>query len=124
MRSQVLERPPERRAGERQSPKPRISEREHTPVPTPFERDQFSSTLGQRQNVIPLPEPGLGRGQRNFRHELFGNFPEWLQIARRERPTKLIITDLYCMRMTDINSHRLSPSSHVGARKTSQYQSI
>src|SRR2546421_81546 len=113
MRSQILECPPERRAGERQSPKPRVGEREHAPVPTPFERDQFSSAPGQRQDVIPLPEPGMCGGKRNFRHELFGNFPERLEIARRERTTKLIITDLDDMCMVDINSHRLSAFQNV-----------
>src|SRR5260370_32616256 len=111
MWSQILERSPERRAGERQSPKPRIGEREHAPVTTPFERDQFARTPGQRQDVIPLPEPGLGSGQRNFWHELFGNFPERLQIACRERATKLVIIDLDRMRVADINSHPFYPFS-------------
>src|SRR2546423_10125038 len=121
MRSQILECPPERRAGERQSPKPRVGEREHAPIPSRFERDQFSSPLRQWQNVIPLPEPGLSGGKRNFRHELFGNFPERLEIARRERTTKLIIADLDGMCMVDINSHRLSPSFQAGTRRTSQH---
>src|SRR5260370_40903890 len=121
MRSQILERSPERSAGERQSPKPRIGEREHAPFTTLFERDQFSSTPGQRQDVIPLPEPGLGGGQRNFWHELFGNFPERLQIACRERATKLVIADLDRMRVAYINAHCLSPSSQVVTRRTRQY---
>src|SRR2546423_7084304 len=105
MRSQILECPPERRAGERQSPKPRVGEREHAPVTTPFERDQFSSAPGQRQDIIPLPEPGLGSRKRNFRHELLCNLPEWLEIACCECSTKLIIADLYRVRVAHVNAH-------------------
>src|SRR5581483_2025738 len=90
MRSQILERAPERRTGKRKTSQPRIGERKHAPITSTFERDQFARTLGQRQNIIPLPEPGLGSRKRNFRHKLLCDLPERLEITCCECSTKLI----------------------------------
>src|SRR6266571_6719222 len=107
VRPQVLERTPERRAGKRKTSQPRIGERQHAPVAAPFERDQFARTPGQRQDIIPLPEPGLGSRKRNFRHELLCYLPERLQIARRKRTTKLVVPNLHCVNVADVNSHNV-----------------
>jgi hypothetical protein len=105
MWSQVLEPAPERRTGERETSEPRIGEGKHAPVTAPFKRDQFARAFGERQNILPLPEPCLGGGKRNFRHELLRDLPERLEIACSECAAKLIITDLYRVRMAQVNAH-------------------
>src|SRR5579872_7611036 len=86
-----------------------IGERQNAPVSAAFQGNKLTGALCQGQNIIPFPEPCLGGGQRNFRHELSGNLPERLQIACRERATKFVISDLHSMCLADVNAHALTP---------------
>src|SRR5437773_6735753 len=106
---QILERAPQCGTGERQASQSRISECEYAPVAAAFERNQLACSFSERQHVIPPPEPGLGRRQGNFWHELFCDLPERLQIMCSERSTKLIVADLDCVHMADVNAHCVFP---------------